>query len=250
MTSQAVATSSARSTSSSRIPLWEQLCLGVRPLPALPPNSPSSPVKAMPAISAPKSPLPCAAMQRGKPRPTIPVSISKTICARNTRTFFRIDKKTGVSGAQRAGFDADEIARMEGFTRGTDTPGRNLLRWGAETAGGGGGIGFLGAAAAGGAGGAYATDDMRWAGALGLPLAGLALRTGGNRLAMRNMQQLDEMLRQRNPLYQERLATSGMQPGAGSPGLAQGTRDAIATEIVKQQSPTRVVIDTPSNEWE
>jgi hypothetical protein len=166
------------------------------------------------------------------------------------RNLLRVDKKTGVSGAQRAGFDPDEIARMERFQGGTDTPGRNLLRWGAKTAGGGSGLGFLGAAAAGGAGGAYATDDLRWAGAAGLPLAGLALRSGGNRLAMRNMQQLDEILRQRNPLYAERLATSGMQPGAGAPGTAKGLRDVIATEIVKQQAPQRILIDTPSNEWE
>lgn len=166
------------------------------------------------------------------------------------RSLLAIDKKTGLSGAQKAGFDADEIARMEQFRSGADTPGRNLLRWGAKTAGGGSGIGFLAAGAAGGGAGAYASDDPRWYGAAALPVAGLALRGAGNRLAMRNMQQIDELLRQRNPLYQERLATSGMQPGAGRPAAAKAMRDAIATEVIKQRQPTRVMIDTPSNEWE
>jgi hypothetical protein len=152
------------------------------------------------------------------------------------RGLLSIDRKTGLNDAQRAGFNADEIGRMQNFVEGVDTPGRNALRWVAKTAGGGSGLGFLAASAIGGGIGSYALDDPRWLGAAGLPLAGLAARSAGNRIAMRNIQQLNETLAQRNPLYAERLATSGTMPGPGMPGTAKAARDAIALEILRSRS--------------
>jgi len=153
------------------------------------------------------------------------------------RSLLKLDKETGRSLAQNKGYNADEINRMQNFVEGADTRGRNALRWAAKTAGGGSGLGALAAAGVGGGvGGAYATEDPRYALMLGLPAFGLAARSAGNRLAMRNIQQLNEVLRQRNPLYQSRLATAGTVPGPGMPRTAKATRDAIALEILRARS--------------
>jgi hypothetical protein len=164
------------------------------------------------------------------------------------RNLLRVDKKTGVSGAQRAGYNPDEINRFQQFVSGADTPGRNLLRWGAKTAGGGSGLGFLAAAGiGGGAAGAYTSDDPRWISALTLPAAGLLLRSAGNRIALRNVNSLDEMVRQRSPLFTQRAAGAGMTQ-SGQPIAARGVRDAVALELLKQTQPTRVPIDT--TDWQ
>ena len=164
------------------------------------------------------------------------------------RNLLAVDKKTGLSQAQREGFSPAEINRFQQFVAGTDTPGRNALRWAAKTAGGGSGLGFLAAAGlglGGGALGSYATDDPRWFSTLALPVAGFALRSAGNRLALRNANSLDEMVRQRSPLFRERAATM-TTPGAGSPRAAKATRDAIALEILRQTQPRLYV--SPSND--
>lgn len=153
------------------------------------------------------------------------------------RGLLKVDKETGRSLAQNKGYSAAEIGLMQNFVSGADTRGRNALRWAAKTAGGGSGLGALGAAGVGlAAGGAYATEDPRFGLMLGLPAFGLAARAGGNRIAMRNIQQLNETLRQRNPLYRERLATSGTMPGPGMPRTAKAMRDAIALEILRARS--------------
>jgi hypothetical protein len=147
------------------------------------------------------------------------------------RGLLRVDPKTGVSQAQRAGYSPEEINRFQEFVAGTDTPGRNALRWAAKTAGGGAGLGFLGAAATGGAFGTSSYDDPRW---LGLPLAGLALRSAGNRLALHNVNSIDQMVRQRSPLFIERAANAGTQT-PGAPLTAKTSRDALALELLRQQ---------------
>jgi hypothetical protein len=150
------------------------------------------------------------------------------------RNLLNTDKKSGLSGAERAGYNPDEINRFQQFVSGTDTPGRNAMRWAAKTAGGGSGLGFLAAAGVGGgAVGAYTSDDPRWISALSLPAIGLGLRMGGNRIALRNANSIDEMVRQRSPLFQQRAATAGMvQPGA--PAAAEGVRDAATLALMNQ----------------
>lgn len=161
------------------------------------------------------------------------------------RNLLAVDKKTGISGAQRAGYSPGEIARFQQFVSGKDTPGRNLLRWGAKTAGGGSGLGFLGAAGVSGVGAGYASDDPRWSGMLALPAAGVALRTAGNRIALRNVNNIDRLVRQNNPMFAGRAASAGMQPGPGSyPTAATGPRNAIALELMKQLQ------GGPTSDWE
>lgn len=167
------------------------------------------------------------------------------------RNLLAVDKKTGISGAQRAGYSPGEITRFQQFVNGQDTPGRNLLRWGAKTAGGGSGLGFLAAAGlGGGATGAYASDDPRWAGMAALPLAGLALRSAGNRIALNNVNNIDRLVRQNNPLFAQRAAEAGMRPGPGSyPATASGSRNAVALELMKQlQGPSAG--SASASDWE
>jgi hypothetical protein len=171
------------------------------------------------------------------------------------RTLLNTDKRTGVSGAQRAGYSPDEINRFQNFVSGTDTPGRNALRWAAKTAGGGSGLGALAAAGVGGgAYASYASDDPRWLGAIGLPLAGLGMRTAGNRIALRNANSIDQMVRQNSPLFTRRAAVAPMVPGPGSaPGAAKAARDAVALELMKQTSPGGRIYVGPNrdaSDWE
>jgi len=126
----------------------------------------------------------------------------------------------------------------------------------------GGGGGSVGLAAGGligsgvGAGLGKLSSDDPSAGAIwgaAAPVAGLGLRLLGNRKAGADLTQLRNLIAQRTPLYQERAAAAGMAPGSGSPNLAKGTRDAIATEVIKQnQEPTRVYIHKPDDpkDWE
>jgi hypothetical protein len=56
---------------------------------------------------------------------------------------------------------------------------------------------------------------------------------GGNRIALRNANSIDEMVRQRSPLFQQRAATAGMvQPG--TPAAAEGVRDAATLALMNQ----------------
>jgi hypothetical protein len=143
--------------------------------------------------------------------------------------------RSGRTPASNAGFNADEIAAMERFHEGVDTPFRNKIRYLANLGGGGGGLGALATGAAGGAGAAYATDDPRWYAALGAPAAGLGLRMAGNRIATGNIRALDEMIRMRNPTSQ-RLQMQPRLPGGGSATSAKTARDLIALELIKQRN--------------
>jgi hypothetical protein len=124
---------------------------------------------------------------------------------------------------------------MERFHKGVDTPFRNKIRYLANIGGGGGGLGALAAGGAGvGATAAYASDDPRWYAAIGAPVAGLALRGVGNRIAAQNIRALDEMIRMRNPTSQL-LQMQPRIPGGGNAADAKAMRDLIALELAKRQ---------------
>lgn len=151
------------------------------------------------------------------------------------RRFTSPSVRSGRTPASNAGFNADEIAAMERFHQGVDTPLRNKIRYLGNIGGGGGGLGALAAGGAGvGATAAYASDDPRWYAAIGAPVAGLALRGVGNRIAQTNIRALDEMIRMRNPTSQ-RLQMAPRIPGGGSPADAKFARDIIALELAKQR---------------
>jgi hypothetical protein len=147
--------------------------------------------------------------------------------------------RSGRTPASNAGFNPDEIAAMERFHQGVDTPLRNKIRYLANIGGGGGGLGALAAGGVGiGAAGTYASDDPRWYGAVGLPVAGLALRGAGNRIAKQNINALDQMIRMRNPTSQYLQMTQPRIPGGGSATNAKLARDLIALELAKRQNNT------------
>jgi hypothetical protein len=153
------------------------------------------------------------------------------------RAFTTPDIRSGRSKAKNAGFNADEIAAMERFHQGVDTSLRNKIRYLGNLGGGGGGLGTLAAGGLGvGASAAYATDDPRWFAAIGAPAAGFGLRTVGNRIAMKNIRALDEMIRMRNPTSQMLQATQPRIPGGGSAINAKAARDLIALELIKRQA--------------
>jgi hypothetical protein len=149
--------------------------------------------------------------------------------------FTQPSVRSGRTPASNAGFNADEIAAMERFHTGVDTPLRNKIRYLANLGGGGGGLGALATGAAGGAGAAYATDDPRWLAAIGAPVAGLGLRMAGNRIATNNIRALDEMIRMRNPTSQLLQRTQPRIPGGGNATDAKMARDLIALELAKQR---------------
>jgi len=138
----------------------------------------------------------------------------------------------GQSALSKAHYSPEEIARVTEFAR---VPrGDATLRYVDRIMGGGGGLGLTAAAVAGGAGGGAYFEDPKWAGTVAIPAAGFALRTLGNRRALRNMNELRDMVHQRSPLYQERVATAPMVPPPGG-GIPATLRDAMAIEVLRQQ---------------
>jgi hypothetical protein len=90
-------------------------------------------------------------------------------------------------------------------------------------------------------------DSNGLAAGLGTSGAGLALRMIGNRRATADINRIRELISQRNPLYQARVAVNPMVPGPGSPLAAKAVRDAATNAILAQARP-RVNIDT--TDWE
>jgi hypothetical protein len=169
---------------------------------------------------------------------------------KGVRTFAK--EKAGESPASKAGFIPDETAALRGYARGTNLT--NLMRYGSNALGGGGGIGAPIAAAAygtgGGIAGQYFKDDPGTAGAVGLmaPVLGTGLRLLGNRRANSEIQAMRDLIARRSPLFDYRASMSGTVPGPGSPRTAKAARDALALELMKQAQPTRVPIDT--SDWQ
>jgi hypothetical protein len=157
---------------------------------------------------------------------------------RDVRTF--IKQKGGESPASKEGYNADEIAALRQFTRGTWPT--NTLRYVSNAMGGGGGsvgiaAGGIVGSGTGAAVGKYLSDDPSTGAAFGAatPVVGLGLRMLGNRRAGNEINALRDLIAQRNPLYQHLVATSPMVPGAGSHIAAKGLRDSIANALIQQR---------------
>lgn len=99
-----------------------------------------------------------------------------------------------------AGFDDAEIAAIEGAVEGTPT--RNTLRYIANLLGGGGGLGSV---VSGGTSGAAASmvggPAMGAAVGAAVPAIGLGMRVAANKLASRELGNIDAMTRMRSPLF-------------------------------------------------
>jgi hypothetical protein len=160
----------------------------------------------------------------------------------------RLALKEGQNQFTKAGYNADEVAALTRFSRGQGAVSRGLS-YADKYLGGGGGLGALAATTAGGAGASHYFKDDPEAGALvggAAGLTGLGLRLVGNRRAANNIRDLTDLIAQRNPLYRARANAAPIVPGRGSPVLAKAARDAITTEIIKQQQePVRVYVNAP-----
>jgi hypothetical protein len=160
----------------------------------------------------------------------------------------RLAEKEGASQFSRAGFNAAERAALDRFTRGQGMVSQSL-GYADKYLGGGGGLGALAAGAAGGGvAGQYFKDDPEAGLAVGLGTSGtgLALRMLGNRRANASINDITNLIAQRNPLYQARAARAGTVPGPGSPRVAKAVRDAVALQLIKQ----KVAPQSGADEWE
>jgi hypothetical protein len=117
-----------------------------------------------------------------------------------------------LSDKQSRGFSPEELAAMRQVVEGTATA--NTLRYVGNLLGGGGGIGQTGIATLGAAGGAALGGGPVSAGvgAALLPLTGATSRAGYNALVGRQVAKLDELVRKRSPLYQQRANAAPLIP--------------------------------------
>jgi hypothetical protein len=104
-----------------------------------------------------------------------------------------------------SGYSDAEITALEGVVDGGAV--RNTSRYVGNFLGGGGGIGQSGLAAVGaGFGGAAGGIPGALIGGAAPAVAGSAAKSLANALAKKDMRAVDELLRKRSPLYEERLA--------------------------------------------
>jgi hypothetical protein len=123
-----------------------------------------------------------------------------------------------------SGYSDDELAALDRVVQGG--PVRNTARYVSNTLGGGGGLGQSAMAAVGATAGAAVGGVPGAAIGATLPAGvGSISRSIANAIAKRDLRAVDEMMRKRSPLYQERLAAS--------PNEAQDVamRDAILRAI-------------------
>lgn len=140
-----------------------------------------------------------------------------------------LEKPKELSGLNDAEITALEFARDGGVTRNTARELGNRLA-------GGGGAGSTVLAGAGGAvGGAVAGIPGAVAGAAIPTATGLAARGIANRLAKRDLALVDELMRKRSPLYEERLASPEMH--VISPERRAALSRALMMEVMGQQQP-------------
>lgn len=104
------------------------------------------------------------------------------------------------------GYTPEEIAALESLVRGSRTA--NVTRDIGNLLGGGGG---LGSAVYGLTGAVGAAADPRMAAIAALPFAGAASKATSNALSKSALNSIDDMIRMRSPLYQQRLANPQME---------------------------------------
>lgn len=106
-----------------------------------------------------------------------------------------------------AGFVPEELAALEGVVRGT--PVRNAARFVGNALGGGGGLG--GTVTAGGVGAIVGSTFGPAAGVaagLAVPATGYAAKSLGNRMTRQALNSVDELTRQRSPLFEAARAAT------------------------------------------
>lgn len=107
------------------------------------------------------------------------------------------------NGGKISGYSPDEVAALENVTNGSFV--RNRLRDVGNLLGGGGGLGQMAGAWTGAAAGGPL-------GAAAVPAIGMAAKAGDNALTQRALALADELVRQRSPLYNQKLKNAPVTP--------------------------------------
>jgi hypothetical protein len=132
-----------------------------------------------------------------------------------------------------SGFSDAELAALNGVVEGG--AGRNTARYIANLFGGGGGIGQSGMAAIGaGLGGAGGGIPGAIVGGVIPAAIGSGAKAIANALAKRDLRSVDELLRKRSPLFEDRMANAEMAP-VSAESRAMATR-LIAQALLAQQN--------------
>lgn len=113
-------------------------------------------------------------------------------------------------------------------------PWYNSVRATGNILGGGLGIG-AGGYGAGGAMTAFATGDIKpFIAGVGVPAAGYAVKSAGNRAMINSAERLADTVAMRSPLYRERAANAPMVAGPGLSNKAESARNALTVEMLNQ----------------
>jgi hypothetical protein len=100
----------------------------------------------------------------------------------------------------------------------------------------GGGLGaYSGTLGAGGAATAFMTGDVKpFIAGVGIPTAGYAIKSAGNRAMVRGADELADNFARNSPLYRSRAANAPMVAGPGLGNTAESTRNALTIEMMNQ----------------
>lgn len=160
------------------------------------------------------------------------------------------------------GYTPEEISALEAVAKGSET--QNQARLFANRLGGGGGIGQLksggGLGGMAGAGAMYMTGDPAIAAGVGTGVAGASMVVGSalkkleNLLARNSIDKVATQLRQRSPMYENRLPLQDAASSAtGVGGMNLGARDAailrtLAPGLLDPRAPLVRDVD-PAATW-
>lgn len=108
------------------------------------------------------------------------------------------------------GYNDAELASVEGIARGSKTG--NTMRALGNMLGGGGGLGTVAASSAGAGAGMAAGGPVGAAIGAATPVLGYTAKAIGNALTKSKVAKLDEAVRMRSPLYEDRIANPNMIP--------------------------------------
>lgn len=142
-------------------------------------------------------------------------------------------KSVLLSPKQRAGYSPEEVAALEGVVKGS--PLANTTRYAGNLLGGGGGLGASVAGAVAGTGSAVATGNPYMAAAgLAAPILGAVSKKVSNGITERAMQNADELVRMRSPLYRQMLDNAPMTLSPESKTAAMMRYEALV-ELNRQK---------------
>jgi hypothetical protein len=129
------------------------------------------------------------------------------------------------------GFTPDERAGIQNIAEPTGVQGfvRNGLGTAGEWLGGKGHFASPAAAIGAGIAGAHEFGPVGAAAAAGPPILGAALRAGENALTKRAFNNVDEAVRQRSPLYRDRLAATPPTMSEAAPVVSNSLKGAAST---------------------